>query len=115
MAEVNGLSKVIGELFKQGKKEEADASKEKTALLKEKSKQLSAELDAAEKALVDLLVQIPNLPHSSVPAFSSALISAVSMGIMILPFRAFLSTAKGALSTIEYTSTKKRLSSENQA
>lgn len=67
LAEVNGLSKVIGELFKQGKKEEADASKEKTALLKEKSKQLSAELDAAEKALVDLLVQIPNLPHSSVP------------------------------------------------
>ena len=67
LAEVNGLSKIIGELFKQGKKEEADASKEKTALLKEKSKQLSAELDVAEKALVDLLVQIPNLPHSSVP------------------------------------------------
>lgn len=66
-AEMNALSKAIGELFKQGKQAEASEAKAKTAELKEDIKAQSTELDAIEKQLVDILVTIPNLPHESVP------------------------------------------------
>lgn len=66
-AEMNALSKAIGELFKQGKQAEASDAKTKTAELKEAIKAQSAELDAIEKQLIDILVTIPNLPHESVP------------------------------------------------
>ncbi len=66
-AEMNSLSKAIGDLFKQGKQAEAAEAKAKTAELKEAIKAQSAELDAIEKQLVDILVTIPNLPHESVP------------------------------------------------
>jgi len=67
LAEMNNLSKVIGDLFKQGKQAEAAEAKAKTADLKETGKSLSSELDATEKQLNDLLVTIPNMPHESVP------------------------------------------------
>ncbi len=66
-AEMNSLSKSIGELFKQGKQAEAAEAKAKTAELKEAIKAQSTELDTLEKQLVDILVTIPNLPHESVP------------------------------------------------
>ena len=67
LAEMNAISKAIGDLYKQGKKQEADEAKEKTVVLKEKSKELSDILDSAEQKLHTLLLQIPNLPHASVP------------------------------------------------
>lgn len=67
-AELNSLSKEIGLLMKQGKKEEAEEAKNKTTELKEIIKTLTDQQSAAEQALTDLLVQIPNLPHESVPA-----------------------------------------------
>jgi len=66
-AELNNLSKEIGLLFKQGKQTEADQAKEKTVELKEIIKNLGDQQSAAEQKLNELLVQIPNLPHSSVP------------------------------------------------
>ena len=67
-AELNNLSKVIGLLFKQGKQQEADQAKEKTVELKETIKTLSDQQADVEQKLTELLVQIPNLPHASVPA-----------------------------------------------
>jgi len=67
-AELNNLSKEIGLLFKQGKQVEADRAKEKTTELKETIKTLGDQQAAVELKLNELLVQIPNLPHSSVPA-----------------------------------------------
>ena len=67
-AELNNLSKEIGLLFKQGKQDEADKAKEKTVELKEIIKTLGDQQAAVEQKLNELLVQIPNLPHSSVPA-----------------------------------------------
>jgi len=67
-AELNNLSKEIGLLFKQGKQVEADSAKEKTTELKETIKTLGDQQAAVELKLNELLVQIPNLPHSSVPA-----------------------------------------------
>jgi seryl-tRNA synthetase len=66
-AELNSLSKEIGILFKQGKQAEADQYKEKIAELKESIKTLGDQQNGAEQKLNDLLVQIPNLPHASVP------------------------------------------------
>ncbi len=71
LAESNKLSKEIGMLFKSGKAEEANILKEKTAELKESSKQLGEELNTAAEALQQNLYQIPNVPHESVPAGNS--------------------------------------------
>ncbi|WP_299529844.1 serine--tRNA ligase [Ulvibacterium sp.] len=68
LAESNTLSKEIGILFKSGKAEEANLLKEKTVQLKEDSKKLGEELGAVTKELQDVLYQIPNIPHKSVPA-----------------------------------------------
>lgn len=68
LAQSNALSKEIGMLFKQGKTDEANAVKEKTAELKETIRELTEKQASYEQQLNDLLVQIPNLPHDSVPA-----------------------------------------------
>lgn len=67
LAEANKLAKEIGGLFKQGKVEEANSAKAKAAELKEQSTSLSDEMTLVQKELTDLLYQLPNLPHSSVP------------------------------------------------
>jgi len=66
-AELNNLSKEIGMLMKQGKQAEATQAKEKTIELKEIIKLLGDQQGDAEQKLNELLVQIPNLPHASVP------------------------------------------------
>lgn len=66
-AELNSLSKEIGLLMKQGKQVEAAQAKEKTVELKETIKVLGDQQVDAEQKLNELLVQIPNLPHASVP------------------------------------------------
>ena len=71
-AEMNTLSKSIGQLFKEGKAEKANAGKEKTAGLKEQIKELTTLLETTEQALQTILIQLPNLPHVSVPAGKSA-------------------------------------------
>lgn len=71
LAKSNTLSKEIGALYKAGKAKEANELKEKTAALKEESKELGDTLNSAAEALQTLLYQIPNIPHSSVPAGSS--------------------------------------------
>jgi len=68
LAESNKLSKQIGDLFKSGKTQEANALKEKTSGLKETSKELSEQLNNAINALQDILYGIPNIPQESVPA-----------------------------------------------
>lgn len=66
-AELNKLSKEIGSLFKQGKQDEADSARLKTLELKDAIKNLDDQLSSVELKLNELLVQIPNLPHESVP------------------------------------------------
>ena len=66
-AELNKLSKEIGQLFKSGKVDEANEVKEKNAVLKEAIKKESEVLADTEKELTQLLVQIPNIPNESVP------------------------------------------------
>ena len=67
LAELNQLSKSIGQFMKEGKKEEAAAAKERTAKIKEENKFLEETMKSTEEKLQELLVQIPNMPHESVP------------------------------------------------
>jgi seryl-tRNA synthetase len=70
-AEANGIAKQIGDLMRQGKKEEAETLKAKTPVLKEQTKELGEKLAAIEEALHGKIVVLPNLPHSSVPVGST--------------------------------------------
>lgn len=71
-AEGNRLSKSIGQLMGQGKKDEAEAQKEQVAVLKEKGKVLETQLDQLKTELDTLLYTVPNCPHKSVPKGKSA-------------------------------------------
>ena len=62
LAEANSLSKSIGQLMKEGKKEEAEAAKSRVAELKEVNKDLQANMDQAANDLQTLLYTIPNVP-----------------------------------------------------
>ena len=72
LSESNRLAKEIGEFFKNGEKNKAELAKNKTAELKIKSKKLNTKLATINSELTDLLVQIPNIPHESVPSGKSA-------------------------------------------
>jgi seryl-tRNA synthetase len=67
-AELNGIAKEIGALFKSGKKEEAEAAKVKTASLKETENQLKTSVSELEEQMAQLLYTIPNVPEDIVPA-----------------------------------------------
>ncbi|HOR39023.1 MAG TPA: serine--tRNA ligase [Paludibacteraceae bacterium] len=66
-AEINKISKEIGILYKQGKTSDAETLKQKTLELKENIKLLEEKQNQIEAQLNEILVQIPNLPHESVP------------------------------------------------
>lgn len=68
LAESNKLSKEIGMLFKNGEPQKAAVLKEKTGQLKANSKELNESLNTFAEELQELLYQIPNIPHPSVPA-----------------------------------------------
>ena len=72
LAEINKISKEIGLLMKEGKKEEAENAKQKTAQYKEASKELQQKLNDIEQKLTEILYLIPNIPHESVKAGVSA-------------------------------------------
>lgn len=65
--EVNTLSRSIGALMKEGRKEEANDARAEVNRLKESSRELEESLRAAQEKIESLLVTIPNLPHVSVP------------------------------------------------
>jgi seryl-tRNA synthetase len=63
----NAASKSIGQLMAAGKKDEAEQKKQEVKQHKEQEKELGDQLAAAEQKLHELLVSLPNMPHSSVP------------------------------------------------
>jgi seryl-tRNA synthetase len=72
LAEANKLSKEIGDLFKSGKKDEAEAAKPRVAALKEAAKELEQTLQQTEEAQKQLLYTVPNVPNKIVPAGKTA-------------------------------------------
>jgi seryl-tRNA synthetase len=70
-AQMNTLSKQIGQLFKSGEKEEANRVKQQSTGIKKELEVLEQDLQKAGNRIKDLLIQIPNVPHPSVPAGTS--------------------------------------------
>lgn len=67
-AQINSLSKEIGKLMAQGKKEEGEAQRAAVAALKDKLGPVNEALNQTETALHNALVKLPNLPAAIVPA-----------------------------------------------
>jgi len=66
-AEMNKISGEVGLLMRQGKKEEAEVAKVRTAQIKESIKQFDIDFAAIEDQVYQLQVQLPNLPSDLVP------------------------------------------------
>ena len=71
-AESNTISKEIGQLFKEGNKDEIPSLKQRSLEIKTSTKVLSDDLSDVKNEIEDILSQIPNTPHESVPAGSSS-------------------------------------------
>ena len=71
-AESNTISKEIGQLFKEGNKDEIPNLKQRSLEIKTSTKVLSDDLSDVKNEIEDILSQIPNTPHESVPAGSSS-------------------------------------------
>ncbi len=67
-AELNQLAKSIGDLFKQGKQEEANVAKSRTTDLKTRESELKVEVDQFEQNITSLLYTLPNVPNDLVKA-----------------------------------------------
>ena len=72
LAEINTLSKSVGQLMKEGKMEEAENAKAKVASLKDKSKDLQETMETSQKDINAILCTIPNMPYDDVPEGSTA-------------------------------------------
>jgi seryl-tRNA synthetase len=72
LAESNNLSRQIGGLMREGKKEEAEKIKVATSGLKEKSGDLKEKMNGNDNEIKELLSQIPNTPCDIVMAGKSA-------------------------------------------
>ena len=66
-AERNAVSKQIGLLMREGKKEKAEAAKEQVAANKDRIAELDQRRGEVEEELTALVVAIPNIPDASVP------------------------------------------------
>ena len=66
-AQVNQISKSIGGLMKEGRREEAEQAKARVAEIKAQSAQLEEQMKQATEERTQLLLQIPNLPYPEVP------------------------------------------------
>jgi seryl-tRNA synthetase len=67
-AEVNDLSKVVGQLRRSGDTAGAEASQKRSRALGEHERLLANEYDVVQNDLRDVLLRIPNLPHPDAPA-----------------------------------------------
>ena len=72
LAEVKTLSKSIGALMKQGKKDEAEAAKKQVEQIKQQTAELEARKKEAEEARTQVLYTIPNVPYDLVPEGKTA-------------------------------------------
>lgn len=67
LSEMNKISKDIGILMKEGKKDEAENAKSQTLSLKESTKKLQQSLSETEEKLKLTLYEVPNIPNDLVP------------------------------------------------
>lgn len=67
LSQSNTLSKEIGQLFSQGKKEDAEAKRNQSVQFRDEAKKLEESLKKHEETVQQLLVRLPNVPNDLVP------------------------------------------------
>lgn len=70
-AQRNASSREIGQLMKEGRKDEAEARRAEVGTLKDRIAELDQQRSQAEERMRDLLSTLPNVPHESVPVGAS--------------------------------------------
>ncbi len=85
LAQSKKISKEIGAMMGQGRKEEAQALSEQTGRLKEQTKTLTQQLNECDEKLKQLLYAIPNTPHDSVPEGRTAEDNVVERQVGTIP------------------------------
>ena len=63
----NAASKSIGEMMREGKKDEAEAAKERVRAINEELDEISAKREAIDAELHDLMLHVPNIPCAATP------------------------------------------------
>ncbi|CQB87847.1 serine--tRNA ligase [uncultured Porphyromonas sp.] len=87
LSEQNKISKEIGLLMREGKRDEAEKAKSTVSELKESSKELEVRKKDLESQIHQLVIELPNAPHLSVPKGLTAEDNKVErMGGEIRPF-----------------------------
>jgi len=69
-AAANRISREVGALMREGRRDEAEGLKAESRSLTEKNRTIEARLEELESEFRAILVNIPNLPHDSVPVGS---------------------------------------------
>ncbi|MBP3785309.1 MAG: serine--tRNA ligase [Bacteroidaceae bacterium] len=72
LSEQKVLAKSIGQLMKEGRRDEAEKAKEQVATLKDRSRELEESMKRAQEELTALLLTIPNVPYDLVPEGATA-------------------------------------------
>ena len=72
LAEAKKLAAQIGQLMKEGKRDEAESIKQSVSTMKETNKQLEQQMNDAQDEMTRLLCQIPNIPYDEVPEGATA-------------------------------------------
>ena len=72
LAQSNALSREIGGLMREGKKDEAEAVKAQTSSLKAQASELKEQMQSLETQIHDAVCHIPNAPHADVAAGRNA-------------------------------------------
>jgi len=85
LSQRNALSKEIGNLMKEGKKEDAEQLKIKIANIKENAEKLETELSEIETSIYDKLVTMPNFPNALVPAGKAAEDNEITFSVTEFP------------------------------
>ena len=72
LSDAKKLAAHIGQLMKEGKREEAETAKASVAQMKETNKQLEQTMNESQEEMTRLLCQIPNIPYDEVPEGAAA-------------------------------------------
>ncbi len=65
-SELNSISKEIGQMYKQGRREEAESAKQRTVKIKEETRKLNSLLGSILEELNGELIKVPNIPNELV-------------------------------------------------
>ena len=74
LSENNKAAKLIGQLYKEGKREEAETLKNQVSERKDKINTLQERQTVVQQEMEKLLLNLPNIPHSSVPKGNTCLL-----------------------------------------